>query len=232
VRYKFAGKNMRLLFVESDKDTLDTAKASIASCKCMDEVVGVNDGLEALKLFYDERFDVVLTGIVLPGMNGVELCKNIKKDSPKTYIIVSSGVLCDYMETLLSLGVDAFLPKPYGIKRLRSILKMSVILSQVDSYDSRLYANSDTDKLISLIDDVYSSGESVIDENRHKILYRKIKYLRDKGSKFVGDIYFFKLLKIFRECYLKGGKYEASMDSLERELDELLARIEGEKILR
>ncbi len=71
---------------------------------------------EALCLVKNENFDIVYTDMVMPVMNGVKLCKEIKKISPKTEVVIFSGtpqgMLDSLMDFLKAGGRDEILRKP------------------------------------------------------------------------------------------------------------------------
>ena len=75
-------------------------------------------GKEALELVKNGAFDIVYTDLVMPGMNGVELCKEIRKVSPRTRVILISGhsehVMKFSTPFVLAGGQDEILRKPLG----------------------------------------------------------------------------------------------------------------------
>jgi DNA-binding NtrC family response regulator len=71
------------------------------------------NGEEALKALEKKRFEVVITDIMMPAMNGVELLKQIRKDYPMIHTIVITGYIT--MENLLAAlryGADTCIFKP------------------------------------------------------------------------------------------------------------------------
>jgi len=82
-------------------------------------------GEAALEIFgrKDHKIDIVVTDIMMPGMDGVALVRALRAASPELKIIASSGLGTDLggslrMQELKSLGVACFLPKPYGTEKL------------------------------------------------------------------------------------------------------------------
>jgi len=89
------------LEIEFDRDVLKIHQAQ--------------NGVEALELFKDgSGFDLVVTDLNMPKMDGLELVKNIMKITPGFPVIVFTGH-GDYqeLEELTSLGVKAMVKKPY-----------------------------------------------------------------------------------------------------------------------
>ena len=85
------------------------------------------DGLEALKILEEKAADVVISDIMMPGMDGIELAARIKEEYD-TDIILVTGFIDEYSyDNVIELGVSDFLEKPIGIDelilRLRRVLR-------------------------------------------------------------------------------------------------------------
>lgn len=93
------------------------------------EVVVARDGTAALGLVPTERFDLVLSDIVMPGMTGYEVCRRIKRDlgHPDLPVVLLTG-LSDPMDIVrgLECGADNYITKPYErahlLGRVRQVL--------------------------------------------------------------------------------------------------------------
>lgn len=86
------------------------------------EVSSVQDGASALRFLVDEKVDLVITDIVMPGSDGVELIRGLRKEYPELNIIAMSGGGAMSSHLLLhiarSLGVGRTLAKPFGLDEL------------------------------------------------------------------------------------------------------------------
>lgn len=88
-----------------------------------------HDGLKGLQLALDEAWDLILLDLMLPGLNGLELCRRIRKvkQTPVIMITARDG-LSDKINGLDS-GADDYIPKPFAIEellaRMRSLLRRS-----------------------------------------------------------------------------------------------------------
>ena len=84
-------------------------------------------GREALELISQEGFDIVYTDLIMPEMNGTELCQKIKKITPQTEVILFSGNPYEVEEQLGAFieagGRDEMLRKPLGDNVLVLITK-------------------------------------------------------------------------------------------------------------
>lgn len=79
-------------------------------------------GKEAISIAGKERFDIIYVDLIMPEMNGVKVCKEIKKISPKTEVVLISGypeeILKNRILFLDAGGREEILRKPLGDKEL------------------------------------------------------------------------------------------------------------------
>ena len=86
-----------------------------------------SDGLEALKILEEKGVDVVISDIMMPGMDGIELAKRIKEEYDADVILIT-GFIEEYSyDSVIEIGVSDFLEKPIGMHelmlRLRRVLR-------------------------------------------------------------------------------------------------------------
>lgn len=84
------------------------------------EVSSASDGITALIEVGRIKPDLLILDIMIPGVDGVEVCRRIKADhANKTTIIAFSGV-ADTEKKILQAGADAFMPKPVDLDKLHT----------------------------------------------------------------------------------------------------------------
>lgn len=83
------------------------------------EVLSTKDGEEGLRLALDERPDLLLLDIMLPGLTGTEICRLVRKEGIETPILFLSarGEETDKVDGL-RIGADDYMTKPVGVKEL------------------------------------------------------------------------------------------------------------------
>lgn len=104
-----------LIVVEDDESVLEVL-ASVFEKRF--QVYTAKNGKEAYQLFAKYRHDAVVTDIVMPVMDGVELTKKIKKIAPNTPIFVVSGAKKMHLEYAAEAGADKVYQKPEDIVAL------------------------------------------------------------------------------------------------------------------
>lgn len=82
------------------------------------EVVGVDRGTEALPLLENEHFDLLLTDIVMPEMDGIELARHCSKVSPNTAVMFITGFSGVALRAGESVPNAKILSKPFHLKDL------------------------------------------------------------------------------------------------------------------
>jgi DNA-binding response OmpR family regulator len=92
-------------------------------------VIVCHDGNNALDIFRQEKPSVVILDINLPGKNGIEICREIRTTSSTPIIVLSARESEDDKVTLLELGADDYVSKPFSsrelIARIQAVMKRS-----------------------------------------------------------------------------------------------------------
>jgi two-component system phosphate regulon response regulator PhoB len=121
-----AGK--RVLVVEDDEDILELVRYNLEKEKY--EVIGVCTGEDALDAARSESPDLIVLDLMLPGVDGFEICKLLKNDARTLHIpvvmLTAKGEEADIV-TGLELGADDYITKPFSpkvlIARVRAVLR-------------------------------------------------------------------------------------------------------------
>lgn len=117
----------KILIVEDEHKIADTLKLGLIENGYLVEVA--YDGNIGLKLFSARPFNLVILDINLPGMNGYDLCKVIRKNDSSIPIIMLTALnaLSDKVEGY-DAGADDYIVKPFEFKEL--LLKIRVLLKR------------------------------------------------------------------------------------------------------
>jgi len=82
-------------------------------------IVIANDGLEGLVAYEKEHFDIVITDLSMPNMNGTEMLEKIKDiNSEQIFLITSAHSESEYMIKAIRLGLDGYIIKPFDYEQL------------------------------------------------------------------------------------------------------------------
>lgn len=117
---------MKVLLAEDDRNIREGLHAILAAEGY--QTVLAADGREALQRFDAESPHFVLLDIMMPGLNGYDVCKQIRARNPQVPIIFISAKSEEIDRVLgLELGADDFIVKPFGVKevvaRIRAVTR-------------------------------------------------------------------------------------------------------------
>ena len=91
------------------------------------EVTAVSDGREALARFSDQHFDLVVLDLMMPKMDGLEVCRRLRAQSGpgKTVPIIMLTARSEEIDKVigLELGADDYITKPFSVREFRSRVK-------------------------------------------------------------------------------------------------------------
>jgi DNA-binding response OmpR family regulator len=120
----------RVLLVDDRPVLLELLKCS---CEGEDfEIRTTNDGKRAFEMFIGEHFDVVVTELAIPGINGTHLAKLAKAHRPGTQVILLTGFCKETTASLLEIEyVDEVIYKPFLPSKLKSSIR-SILESTLD----------------------------------------------------------------------------------------------------
>jgi CheY-like chemotaxis protein len=108
----------RILVADDDKSIQDVVSRSLEILGF--EVAPAGNGIEALAVFLESAFDLVLTDLEMPAMDGLSLAGHIKERSPSTPVILLTGSDRETVRKKVErASVDAVIFKPFGLKDLQ-----------------------------------------------------------------------------------------------------------------
>jgi two-component system cell cycle response regulator len=117
---------MKILIAEDDRDSRELLTWLLQ--KLGYQVVATSNGQEAWEAFRKGRFRLVITDVLMPELDGLDLCRKIRlqKQSKYTYIIMITALIGkkDYLEGM-DAGADDFVTKPFDPDELKARLRVA-----------------------------------------------------------------------------------------------------------
>lgn len=113
---------MRILVVDDEKKIADSIKRGLEQERFVVDVA--YDGEEGYDLASSENYDVIVLDVMMPKMDGFEVCKKLREDENHTAILMltAKGEVEDKVVGL-SIGADDYLPKPFAFEELVARIK-------------------------------------------------------------------------------------------------------------
>ena len=137
------------------------------------DVISAKDGFEALKQAKECKPDLILLDVMMPGMDGFEVCRKLKEDADLSHIpVVMVTALSDKPDRLKGLesGADDFLTKPINdmalFARVKSLVRIKVLLDELRLRDkTSMQMGVQAQQANSFISDVSGSSVLLIDDD-------------------------------------------------------------------
>lgn len=129
-------------------------------------VVEAESGERALEICKEEKPDLILLDIMLPGMNGLEVCTNLKRnDATSTIPIIMLTAKNEEVDKVLGLelGADDYITKPFGVREMMARVKSLIRRCKMQD-------NNNSDDAVELSTIV--QGDIKIDTKSYKAYYR------------------------------------------------------------
>jgi two-component system alkaline phosphatase synthesis response regulator PhoP len=118
-----AGK--RILVVDDDAKTVELVKLYLSRDGY--KVLTASDGIEALRLARDGRPDLIVLDLMLPGLDGLQVCRTLRAESDVPIIMLTAKTAEQDRLVGLDLGADDYVTKPFSPRelaaRVRAVLR-------------------------------------------------------------------------------------------------------------
>jgi DNA-binding response OmpR family regulator len=174
---------MKVLLVEDTPDLVSIILRGLSEEGMEVSVAG--DGNTALEMAFKYNFDVIILDIMLPGINGIQVCKEIRKKNENVAIIMLTALgSTENIVTGLESGADDYLVKPFKLielsARIRTLVRRSrstaIPQEKISIADLEINKSSKT---------VSRTGKSI---SLTATEYRLLEYLMDNQNKVLSRI--------------------------------------------
>lgn len=195
-----ANQENSILIVEDDAETLEYMRSSLAEEY---SVITAADGQTALGVIAEKNPDIVISDVIMPVMNGYDLCRSVKSDVATSHIPVLLLTGMTDRESVirgLESGADDYIVKPFDMSvlkaRIRNILNERQRLREAILYSSNASARNEysnkldqefMDKVISVVQKELANSEFQINDLCRELamsrtaFYNKLKSLTGLG---------------------------------------------------
>ena len=155
----------KILIIEDDPDIAALVRMNLADIGCRCEIAA--DGAQGLaeyqKALPDKPFDLVVLDLMLPGMDGLEICKAIRKSASYVPVLMLTAKSSELDRVLgLETGADDYLTKPFSIAELKA--RINALFRRVEALSKR---GEGGDKPQSL-----QYGDLRLDADRHQVFIK------------------------------------------------------------
>jgi two-component system alkaline phosphatase synthesis response regulator PhoP len=119
----------KVLIIEDDIQIIELLQIHLADLSC--DVMSSRNGKEALELASKNTFDLLILDLMLPGMDGMEVCRRVRMAGNNTPIIILSAKSEEIDKILgLETGADDYLTKPFSVREF--IARVKVVFRRME----------------------------------------------------------------------------------------------------
>jgi DNA-binding response OmpR family regulator len=152
----------RILMIEDDPSIIELAGIHLKDIHC--ELTEASNGFEGLHLASTNSYDAIILDIMLPDINGIEICKRLRAEKNFTPIIMLTA-RSEEIDKIIGLetGADDYLTKPFSIREFTARVKALIRRSELNNTDSLP------------VDEVIQYGKLLIDTQKRKVILDDVK---------------------------------------------------------
>ncbi len=146
----------KILVIEDNREIAQLVSLHLRDLDC--DVKVANDGISGLELARSGDYDLIVLDLMLPGMEGLELCRRLRSEPNYTPILILTAKSSEMDRVIgLEMGADDYLTKPFSIREL--LARVKAIMRRMEVFNQR---DSDTQKQLTI-------GDMLIDVQRRKV---------------------------------------------------------------
>lgn len=190
----------KILIVDDEEHIIELLKFNLLNAGY--EVLTANNGIDAVKIAKAEKPNLLLLDLMLPGIDGFDVCKEIKRNNEmKNTSIIMLTAKGEELDKILGLelGADDYITKPFSVREL--LARVKAVLRRTNSFneiEEEIY-DSQNLKVDFERHEVYVNGEKVdltlkefellqiLIKNKGKILKRETLLDKIWGYEYIGE---------------------------------------------
>ncbi len=146
-----------VLIVEDNPEIADLLTIHLKDLNCEIEIS--HDGLEGLKKAQENNYDLIILDLMLPGVDGIEICQKIRSKENYTPILMLTAKSSELDRVLgLEVGADDYITKPFSIREL--IARVKALFRRVEAFGANQTSHKIKDEFILNFDNLLINRET------------------------------------------------------------------------
>ena len=148
----------KILVIEDDRDIARLVELHLRDLGC--EVDLAHDGRVGHDLASSKTYDLIILDLMLPGMDGLEVCRRLRAKPPYTPILMLTAKSSELDRVLgLEVGADDYLTKPFSIREF--VARVKALFRRVESLGSQTHPE---------VRKTIRAGDLIIDVEKRKVM--------------------------------------------------------------
>jgi len=128
---------MKILLVEDNETIAKNIQKYLELERIQVDISG--DGLDGLERAKKWKYDIILLDIMLPKLDGISVCEQIRKNSEVPILMLTAKWQIDDKEEWFACGADDYLVKPFELKEL--LMRIKAIMRRKNQFDTFVYGD-------------------------------------------------------------------------------------------
>lgn len=150
-----------VLIVEDDKDIADLIRVNLLELGV--ETTHQDNGEKALKSALENNYSLLILDVMLPGVSGLDICRQVREKKPSQAIIMLTAKSTETDRVLgLELGADDYMTKPFSARELQARVRSQLRKVHVLQAANQQVANTDTQDSLVI-------GRLTINQKNHQV---------------------------------------------------------------
>lgn len=156
----------KLLVVEDDKDIRQYLRDILGREY---HILEADNGLHGLEVAIGEQPDCVITDVMMPGMDGIEMCRKLKANERTCHIpviMLTAKTAVEQRIEGLEVGADSYIPKPFNVEHLRTRVRKLIELRRTmrDKYEGKYELRREDIKIKSVDEKFLEKLDQIVKE--------------------------------------------------------------------
>lgn len=148
--------NKNILIIEDNKDLANILILHLSDLGF--QVTHAEDGLQGMKYLEKKSYDLIILDLMLPGLDGLEICRRIRNQSNYTPVLMLTSKASELDRVLgLEIGADDYVTKPFSVREV--LARIKALFRRTEAFSNELVR---TNKKV-------KHGDLEIDVNTHKV---------------------------------------------------------------
>ena len=182
-KLKHLSQDFSVLYVEDDADIRKSMHTYLQ--KFFLKVHSAKDGVEGLASYQNEKFDIIITDLSMPNLNGLEMLKKIKEiDEHQAVLITSAHSESEYMIEAIKIGIDGYVIKPFDFEQLNK--ELYKIVEKLHKFAQNKHYKENLEEIVKEKTKALQELLQYETQNYEKTIYSMVEMIEDRDTYTAG----------------------------------------------